>query len=273
MSVAKAIFLGIVQGVTEFLPISSSGHLAVFSQNEDSFGLYMIVLMHVGTLSAILIYYRSDLASALGGGVRLLAALGRSLVRRGEVARTLAEDAGSRLALLIIVGSVPTAIVGLGLRPLAETATSQLKIVGAMFIVTGVMMYYADRFSAAAKKLSNARVRDSVVVGIFQGLAVMPGLSRSGLTIFAGLMRGMERRDAARLSFLLSVPALVGAAAVEVSGGAAPGAIGPALIAAGAAFVSGYLSLVLLIRILASRKLRYFAGYLVAMGAATLIWM
>lgn len=270
-----AIWLGLVQGVTEFIPVSSSGHLVILGRAEENFGLYAIVMFHFGTLMAIVAYYYRDLRSVLGGGVRLAGAAGRHLAGRGSLGSFLESDAAARLALLIIAGSIPTGIIGLLLRDLASQASNpgRAKLVGAAFIVTAVLIYTCDRLPTGFKGIGGARFFDAILMGIFQGAAVMPGLSRSGLTIFSGVLRGMERRDAARLSFLMAVPAMIAATGLELFDGAPPGQAGPALIGAIVSFVSGYISIALLIRLLASRRLRYFAGYLVALGIFTLIWL
>jgi len=270
-----SVLLGLVQGIAEFLPISSSGHLAILGRGEAGFGLYAIATFHMGTLAAIVAYYYRDLWSLLGGAVRLAGAAGRRIAGGSALGEYLETDAGARLALIILVASVATGVIGLFLKDLADYVSTpgHAKFVGAFFIITAVFVYMCDRLPIGFKGIGGASVFDAFVVGMFQGVAVLPGLSRSGLTIFAGVMRGVERRDAARLSFLMAVPAMIAAMGFEVFEGAPPGQAGPALAGAGAAFVSGYLSIVFLIRLLASRRLRYFAGYLVVLGLCTLIWL
>ncbi len=274
MNILKAILLGILQGITEFLPVSSSGHLVVFNASEDSFGLFTVVMLHLGTLLAILVYYRRDIVSLAKASLRLASASARALTKKESLRDFLRADASARLALIIIVATVPTGLIGLLLKSQVEKFISpgHARIVGLFFIVTAVLVYFADRFPVGLKGLGAGRFADALVVGIFQGIAVIPGLSRSGLTIFAAVSRGFERHDAARLSFLVAVPAMLGAVILEIPKGSPTGDLTPALVGAAAAFVSGYISLVVLIRILASRKLRYFAGYLLALGACVLIW-
>jgi undecaprenyl-diphosphatase len=270
-----AIILGLVQGVSEFLPISSSGHLAVFGRGQEDFGLYAIVMFHAGTLLAIVAYYYRDVWTAMRGGVRLVLALFRAALRKESLGEFLRRDTGARIALIIIVGSIPTAAIGLLLKDFADLVAGggHLKFVGGFFIITAAVVYLCDRLPVGLKGIGSSSIVDALVVGIFQGFAVMPGLSRSGLTIFAGVMRGVERRDAARLSFLMSVPAMVGAGILEAAGGGAPEALAPALVGALVAFASGYASIMVLVKLLATKRLRYFAGYLVALGVFVFIWI
>ena len=274
MSYLRSAILGIVQGVTEFLPVSSSGHLAIFGRGEGDFGLYAIVMFHLGTLLAILVYYRRDVLAMALGAFRLVAGAFRAVRGSERLGEFLKRDAGARLAFMVAVGSVPTAAVGLTLRELAGyAATDQIKLVGAFFIITAVLVYLCDRLPVGFKGLGGSSAYDAFVVGIFQGMAVLPGLSRSGLTIFAGVMRGVSRRDAAKLSFLMAIPAMLGALILEGGGGAPAGSLGPALVGAGVAFVAGYVSIVFLIKLLARRRLRFFAGYLLILGVSVLVWL
>ncbi len=273
MEAIRAALLGLLQGVTEFLPVSSSGHLAVFGKSMQFFGLDLIVILHFGTLLAILAYYRTDVLSITLGAFRLAAAAGRAVRRKESLSAYLASDAAAHLALLIIVGSIPTAVIGLGLKGVVEFITQgHVRIVGAFFIMTGVFMFRADSFPLGGKGLGQGTLRDAVTVGIFQGLAVMPGLSRSGLTIFASVLRGFDRRDAAKFSFLLSIPALLGAGALELAEGPVSVSFWPAAIGVTIAFLSGYACLAILVRALASQKLRYFTGYLFVLGALVLLF-
>jgi len=272
LSLIKAVILGVVQGVTEFLPVSSSGHLAVFAGREGA-SLELIVVLHLGTLLAILVYYRRDVFAAAVGGARLIGASVDHVRGRRRLAEYLLTDAGARLALLIIVGSIPTALIGLGLKGLVDYIVSgHTRIVGAFFIITGLLMYRCDAFALGGKGLGQGTIRDAIMVGIFQGFAVMPGLSRSGLTVFASTMRGFERRDAARFSFLLAVPALLGASLLELKDITGHLPLVPTAAGVAAAFAAGYVSIVILVRALSSRKLRYFTGYLVAMGILVLFF-
>ena len=275
MDIIKAALLGLIQGVTEFLPVSSSGHLAVFGRNEEFLNLYLIVMLHMGTFFSIVVYYRRDVAELIRGGLRLLVALPMLVRDRAGFTSFIRTDVGARLALLVAVGTIPTGLIGLGLKSVAEYSASpgNTKIVGVFFIITGILMYLCDRFPAGAKAIGQGGAKDAIMVGVFQGIAALPGLSRSGLTVFAATIRGFERRDAAKFSFLMALPALLGAALLELREGGGRLAPLPTLVGAAVAFVAGYFSLSLLVRLLASRKLRYFTGYLVALGLLVLLFM
>ena len=203
MSWLQTIVLSIVQGLTEFLPISSSGHLVlvpVFFGWTDQ-GLTFDVAVHFGSLAAVAVYFRNDLKGLMIGGARLLG--GNS------------NSPESRMALFIIVGTVPAAIAGLTLAGLIEAnLRSPLVIV---FALSGyaLLMALADRFGRHERVIANVGLRDAIIIGVAQALALVPGTSRSGITITAAMMLGFQRRDAARFSFLLSAPVILLATAYE----------------------------------------------------------
>jgi len=279
ISVMKAVFLGLVQGISEFLPISSTGHLAVFSGGDERLGLFGAVVLHMGTLLSVLVFFRREVWNLSLGGVRLAGASVRAGLGQRSFRDFFAEDVYGRIALMIVLAMVPTAVFGMGLKHIAEASmkAGNLKVVGAMFLATAVLMFFADRLPSREKKIDGVGFWDAMTVGTFQGLAAMPGLSRSGSTIFAGILRGVDRREAAKFSFLLSIPAIAGAMVVE-GHGALKGAsvhIGllPAVAGAAMAFVAGLISLALLLRIVSARNLRYFTGYLVVAGFFVLFFM
>jgi undecaprenyl-diphosphatase len=279
ISVVKAVFLGLVQGIAEFLPISSTGHLAVFSGGDAKLGLFGAVVLHMGTLLSVLVYFRRDVWKLSLGGVRLAGASARAGLGQRSLKQFLTEDVYGRIALMVLVAMVPTAVFGMGLKHIAEGSMKQgnLKVVGAMFLVTAVLMFFADSLPSRDKKLDRVGVWDSLAVGAFQGLAAMPGLSRSGSTIFAGILRGIDREEAARFSFLLSIPAIAGAMIIEgheaLKGGPVHIGLAPAVLGVATAFVVGLVSLAIVLRIVSSRNLRYFTGYLVVAGLIVLIFM
>ena len=203
MSWLQAIVLAVVQGLTEFLPISSSGHLvlvpAVFGWTDQ--GLVFDVAVHFGSLAAVCFYFRNDLAGLIRGGVKLLG--GSS------------ESPESRMALYIMIGTVPAAIAGLLFAGWIEANLRDPVIIVYTLSGYGVLMALADRLGKHQRVIANVRLRDALIIGIVQALSLVPGTSRSGVTISAAMMLGFQRLDAARFSFLLSAPVILLASGYE----------------------------------------------------------
>ncbi len=280
MTLLQAFILGIIQGLTEFLPISSSGHL-VISQRLFGFqhaDLAFDVSVHVGTLGAVIIYFRRDIAA-------ILTALWRYRPNwRPENIKSLLQPGGPdedvRLAALVVIGSIPTALIGLALKRYEATLFASPLIAGSMLLVTGTVLYLTRRLQAAARShpesarpLTAVSIRDSLFVGFVQGLAVMPGISRSGTTIAAGLFAGIESRAAARFSFLLSIPAVAGAALLVLIEAVAKGQVDAATCLTGGltALIVGYAALAILVYLINRGKLYTFAPYCWIAGAAAII--
>lgn len=205
MSLLEVIVLGIVQGLTEFLPISSTAHLAVIPQivGWPDPGLGFDIALHIGTLAAVLIYFFRDWVQILAHGAG---------IRRGSDP-DLARNPG--LLWLLVAGTIPAGIIGYIFQKQAESAWRTPYVIGAMMIVIGLAMWWAERSGRTKKDLGQVSMPDSLVIGAAQALAVVPGVSRSGVTIAAGLLRDIDRPSAARFSFLLSTPVILGAAAKE----------------------------------------------------------
>lgn len=265
MEIYQGIILGILQGLTEFLPVSSSGHL-VLGQiyfNVTEFGLVFDVSVHMGTLAAVLVVYRSDILEILGSLYRF--AGDRSLAGRDE---------NLTFAWCIAVGSVPTAIIGFGLKQFEHLLFTSSLIVGCMLIVTGTVLWisrnhYRDGASAHAK-LTTGR---ALVIGVVQGLAVIPGISRSGSTIAAAMFSGMDRARAAKFSFLLSVPAICGAQVISIKDAIENGGlIDPATIYGTiVSFIVGLIALKLLLKLVHTGKFHLFAPYCWLAGVLALL--
>jgi undecaprenyl-diphosphatase len=255
MTVLQAIFLGVVQGLTEFLPVSSSGHLVFF---QSVFGLAepqlaFDVMLHLGTLLAVVVYFRTDISRVLLGTWAWVR--GR---REGEVE--------AKLLLWIVVASVPTGLMGVLLKDWVESLFSMPKTVGLMLLVTGLVLWLTRIVKRNEKTTGQMGVWDALVIGIAQGVAIIPGISRSGSTISTGLFCGLNRELAGKFSFLLSIPAILGATFLkfrEIDTGAE---FGVTLIGMTVAFVIGLLSLKLLMKIIRAGKLSGFAYYCWAMG-------
>ncbi len=261
MDALQAIVLGLVQGLTEFLPVSSSGHLRIvpaFFGWEDP-GAAFTAIIQLGTMAAVLLYFRHDLW-------RIAVAWTRSL-RDPQERRTL----DARLGWYIILGTIPISILGLAFSDPIENEFRSLELIGAMLIGFGFVMLYAEARSRRDRELDTLTARDGLIIGFAQALALIPGVSRSGATISAGLLLNFDRTAAARYSFLLSVPAVVLSGVFELrhvgEGGAPPG---PTALATVAAFVSGYASIAFLLRFLVNHSIAWFVGYRLVLGAVVI---
>jgi undecaprenyl-diphosphatase len=272
MDMVSAIVLGALQGLAEFLPISSSGHLVLggyffgFQENELLFN----VSLHMGTLIAVIFYFRQDLIQMVVAAWRfgLDVAHGRAAWDPAQMAPHM------RMVTMIAVASVPTAIIGLGFSRIADRLFSSLLIVGAMLLVTGTVLWLTRRMPDMPEASERFTVRKALYVGLVQGLAILPGISRSGATISAGIFLGLNRATAARFSFLMSIPAIVGA---EVIGLKDIGQIQVAhlqMIGVGTltAALVGYGALWLLVLVVDRGRLHLFAPYCWVLGALTLGW-
>lgn len=263
MDAFQAIVLGIVQGLTEFLPVSSTAHLRIipaFAGWEDP-GAAFTAVVQLGTMAAVLIYFRADLW-------RIARAWLRSL--RIPAAR---EDHDARLGWYIILGTIPIAVIGLALKDTIESGFRSLELIGAAMIVFSFVMLRAEARSTRERPIEDLTRRDGIVIGFAQALALVPGVSRSGATISAGLFLNFDREAAARYSFLLSVPAVVLSGVFElrhVGDGAGAGA-GPTVIATVLAFVVGYASIALLLRYLVDHSIRIFVAYRLTVGLIVLV--
>jgi undecaprenyl-diphosphatase len=261
----QAIVLGIVQGLTEFLPISSSGHLRIVPAVlgwEDP-GAAFTAVIQLGTMAAVVLYFRDDL-------LRIARAWLASLRDRG-----LRGELDARLGWYLILATIPISGLGLAFKDRIESGARDLYVIGTALIVFGLVLLLAEKLSRRDRELPQITRRDAVVVGFAQALALIPGVSRSGATISAGLLLGFERVAAARFSFLLSIPAVVLSGLFELKGvvdGSAHGAAGAGATALATllAFVTGYASIALLLRFLTTHTTAVFVAYRVVLGAAVL---
>lgn len=263
MSLLLALFLGLLQGFTEFLPISSSGHLVLAQELLPGFsqpGVLFDVTLHIGTLVAVCLYFWRDLWNML---LSLFSAQHEG-----------AEDP-RRLLWLLIVGSVPTAFIGLLFRKQFEAMFNDIFGAGIWFIITGLLLFVTDRVTTPGRQLAAMGVKDAVIIGVAQGLAIIPALSRSGATIAAGVLLGLERGLLVRYSFLLSIPAVAGAFVLELVAHRHEASQGADFLAYGvgtlAALVVGYWSIAVLLNMTRSRRLSVFAYYCWAIGVVALI--
>ncbi|MCP3953653.1 MAG: undecaprenyl-diphosphate phosphatase [Desulfobacterales bacterium] len=271
MNLTEAVVLGVVQGLTEFLPVSSSGHLVLF---QNLLGLKEPLLafdisVHVGTLFAVVIYFFKDIIAILKALVKWLSVL----PDRQAATALLTEDREIRIALLIITGSIPTAILGLLFKNIAETLFSSVTIVGVTLIITGIILWATRWISGKGHGIRKLTVKNSFAIGVIQGLAILPGISRSGSTIAAGLWLGLDRETAARYSFLLSIPAVAGAGLLGVGDLIGQDSLSTTIIATGTlvSCIVGYASLKLLVWMVRRGRLHFFAPYCAVLGCLALI--
>jgi undecaprenyl-diphosphatase len=261
----QAALLGIVQGLTEFLPVSSSAHLLLarmfFGWDAEQFGRPFDVACHVGTLVAILIYFRADLA-------RLLAAVPRAVPP--------VKDVSARLLWLVAVATLPLIPMGLVLAGLEDSLRTPQVIVVTLAVV-GVLMLVADRLGRRARRAEDLGYGEAFVLGVAQGLALIPGVSRSGATITTGLAFGLDRESAAKFSFLIGIPAMLAAAAHEGRHllGHPMDAVTKEVFLIGivASGVVGYATVKFFLRYLINHSLAAFAWYRIALAAVTLAWL
>jgi undecaprenyl-diphosphatase len=260
----KAVVLGTLQGLTEFLPISSSAHLRIFPElfGWGDPGAAFTAVIQIGTELAVIIYFRKDIW-------RIGSAWVRSLFRpeyRGHL--------DSRMGWFIIIGSLPIVVLGVLLKDVIERDFRNLWIIGTTLIVLGIILGIADRFSSDDKQIKHLSLRDAVLMGAAQACALVPGVSRSGATISMGRFLGYEREAATRYAFLLAIPAVVGAGLFELKeiphGDNAYG-WGPTIVATVVSFVVGYAAIAWLLRYVATRSYTPFVLYRVALGGATLL--
>lgn len=263
MSAFEAIVLGIVQGLTEFLPISSSGHLRIVPAlvGWDDPGSAFTAVIQLGTMAAVVLYFRGDLWRI---GIAWL----RSL-RDKSLRRTL----DARMGWYLIVATIPIGVFGLAFKDQIESGARDLRLIGTTLIVLGLVLLVAERIGAHRKTVEDLDARDGLAYGVAQSMALVPGVSRSGATITAGLFLGYTRADAARFSFLLSIPAVVLSGLFELRklGDDTMPSAEATVIATVVSFVVGYASIAWLLRWLGGHSTMVFVVYRVALGALVLI--
>jgi undecaprenyl-diphosphatase len=260
----EAAFLGLLQGLTEFLPVSSSAHLRIVGPLLPSGGdpgAAFTAITQLGTELAVLIYFRRELMLMLRSWVR-------NVLTRGQHA-----DADSRMAWLIIIGTIPIAVLGLIFKDAIETYLRNLYITATVLILFALILWAADRWGSQRKQLSQLSWRDGLLFGLAQAMALIPGVSRSGGTITAGLIMGYTREAAARYSFLLAIPAVFMAGFYQLIrswGQDTPIGPGPTALATVVAFVVGYGVIVVFLKFVSSKGYWPFVAYRIALGIAVI---
>ncbi|MBF0203659.1 MAG: undecaprenyl-diphosphate phosphatase [Desulfamplus sp.] len=281
METYQAVILGILQGLTEFLPVSSSGHLAL---TQHLFGittptLFFDICLHIGTLIAVVIVFFDSIKAMVLSIINLL----HSLIKFNldNVQKQIQNNTDIRLAFLIIVGSIPTALLGFFIKQYVVNLFGSINFVGTMLIITGTFLWFTRGFNnkteadmKAGGDIMNFGYGQALFIGLCQGIAVLPGISRSGATIASGLFVGINRETAAKFSFLLSIPAILGAEALglkDFMNGHAGSIDISILYGTIMAFVTGYIALKALLKIVKTGKLHLFAPYCWILGVIAVI--
>lgn len=261
MTVFQALVLGILQGLSEFLPISSSAHLALapWILHWRDPGLAFDVALHFGTLVAVLWYFRAEWVALL-------------LAARDIVVRRRIETERERRVLFLILATIPGAIAGLAFEKQAESTFRDPRLVATALIVMGILLWAIDRFARRDRGLARMRWSDALLVGIAQMFAIIPGVSRSGSTITAGRALAFEREDAAVFSFLMSMPIIAAAAVLKLPEALREqGLSAPMIVGVLASALSGWLAIAVLLRVVTRHSYGVFAAYRIILGAAVLI--
>ncbi|MFD9036745.1 undecaprenyl-diphosphate phosphatase [Streptomyces bottropensis] len=275
MSWFESIILGLVQGLTEFLPVSSSAHLrltAAFSGWEDP-GAAFTAITQIGTEAAVLIYFRKDIA-------KIISAWSRSLFDK-----EMRSDNDAQMGWLVIVGSIPIGLLGVTLKDQIEGPFRDLRLTATMLIVMGIVLGVADRLAARdetggkhraareRKSLEQLSVKDGLIFGLCQAMALIPGVSRSGATISGGLLMGYKREAAARYSFLLAIPAVIASGGYELKDAMEGGHVfwGPTILATVIAFFVGYAVIAWFMKFISTKSFMPFVYYRVALGIVIIV--
>ncbi len=273
MNIFEAIILGIIQGLTEFLPISSTGHLTVagklmhlISDQRPQEWTAFIAVIQLGTLAAVLIYFRKDLINIIADFLK---------DNIGSRVKFSEQTLNSKMGWLIIVGSIPVGLIGLSLKKIIEgTLTKDLYVIAGSLIVLAVILAVAEKTAGLKKDMKEITIKDSIIIGIAQCFALIPGSSRSGTTITAGLFVGLNRETAARFSFLLSIPAVLASGLLELfesikhlNSGMAVNLV----VSTAAAAIFGYLSIDFLLKYLRKNSTFLFVYYRIALGVIILV--
>lgn len=280
MSLIQSIFLGFIQGLTEFLPVSSSGHLSIFKQffDIDTGGTFYDVLLHIGTLIAVCLVYYKDIGRMIVEGcciirdacINVAIFAGNKIHHEQNEYRKVIDNNYRKFVMLVIVSTIPTGIIGIAASDLVDSAQKLLIIPGVCLIITAILLFIADRLPEGTKTPKNTSYTNAFAIGIAQGIATMPGISRSGTTITACLIAGMNRSYAVKYSFIMSIPAILGALVVKIrdvdlaalSSGDVINYVAGTLVA----MVVGYICIKTMLVIVRKKKFIIFSIYCLIMG-------
>ena len=273
MTYFEAVILGLVQGLAEFLPISSSGHLALLQQwfgIDENKVLLFAVLLHVGTLISVFIVYWKDIWELI---VELCLTI-RDLVT-GKGLR-LEERPVRKLGVMIIVATIPTAIIGLLFNDLFDKLYTSVLPIGIGLIITGFLLILAERTGNSSRGIDRMNFRNALFIGTVQGIAICPGISRSGSTLFGSLICNLDRKFAVKFVFLISIPSILGSAIMEapdaIEAGMDMAQLGPVIVGMAVAAISGLIAIKTMIKIVSDKKLSYFSYYVWVLGAIVVLY-
>lgn len=288
MTLFHAIILGLVQGLAEFLPISSSGHLAILEQilQVENAGMVFDVMLHFGTLVAIFVAFWADIKRLVVEGVCIVrdAVINVIIffknfnkpVREKTAYRKIVNSSYRKFVMLVIVSTIPTGILGIVLESAIGAASSSLIVVGICLFITGGLLLLSDIAGSGTKHPKQVTYREAGVVGIVQGLATFPGISRSGSTITACLLCGFDKSFAVKYSFIMSVPAVLGAVILQIKDFTALSITGTEMLyyAIGTlvAAVVGYICIKTMLVLIRGKRYKYFAYYCFLVGAFSILW-
>ncbi len=265
----KSLLLGIIQGLTEFLPISSSGHLVLASEllNVNAPGNLMEVMLHLGTLLSVVVCFWHKITALVIDFFSLFSK------KRARIIKRHRNYKYQNLSIYLIVASLPAVVTGLVLDSYFSVLFDKVIYTGIALLFTGTVLWWADKSSNGRKGLSKMKVKDALIIGLWQSIAVIPGISRAGMTISAGFKRGLKKEDAVEWSFLMAIPIIAGATVVKIPAVLNNPAIDIRSILIGtiAAFAAGILAIKLLLRIIKQRGWRMFAVYCWLVGIIIVI--
>lgn len=267
-----AIFLGILQGLTEFIPVSSSGHLVILEKllGQKHPDLFFDTMLHAGTLIAVIAVFRSDLVNLTQSFFALI----RQIVSKNPLKKSINFDPQQKLIGLILISTIPTAIIGFFFQDWFERLFSSLLAVGISLLITGTLLGLTRRFTLPSRDIQDMSILHALIIGIAQGIAITPGISRSGATIATALFLGINRELAGRFSFLIFIPAILGALILNFHFPELGTKSYLYFVLAGtlAASMTGYLALKALLRFVNQGKLYIFAPYLYAIGLFAIVY-
>ena len=281
MTIMQSILLGIVQGVTEFLPVSSSGHLSIL-QNifhvETNDSMLFDIMLHLGTLTAVFIVYHKDIWKMIVESMLMLldVCLNFRTWMLNKIHKTklkykkIVHNSYRKFVMLVLISTIPTGVIGILAKDLISSACETLLIPGICLLMTGVLLLMADLAKEGRKMPKNVSYKNGLLIGAAQGMATLPGLSRSGTTIAVCILCGMDRKFAVKYSFILSIPAILGAAVLEIKDVTAEsldlGQIGIYAIGMIVSAAVGYVCIKTMLVVIRNKKFKYFAWYCFAMG-------